>query len=308
MSDTRLSLATTLAAILWSSSVIGITASAELDRAKELYRTASYDEALSVLDALAGGEGEDSTEIYEYRVFCLVALDRREEAEQAMAALVTANPTYTMSEAVAAPRVRSMFSEVRRSLLPAIIQRSYKDAKALFDRKDPKALAQLERVLSMLKDPDVAEDDGLADLATVAGGFRDLSKAMAAPAPPPQAAVPTAAIAPAAIVPTPPVLVAPVVVSQPVPIPQLREEREWDGEIEVTIDERGRVVAARMLRTIHPIYDQQLMRAAMAWTYRPALRDGSPIQFLKQITIHVDTRPVCGDRVSDGCRPAATDR
>jgi hypothetical protein len=306
MTATRTSVAIVLAAMLWAAPM-EVTASGELDRAKELYRSAAYDEALGILDTISAGEGEDPTEIYEYRVFCLVALDRRDDARKAMVALITANPMYAMSEAVASPRVRTMFSEARRSLLPEIIRRAYADAKASFDRKDAKALAQFDRVLAMLKDPDVAGNEALSDLTTVATGFRDLSKALAAPVAAAPVAEPkeTARPAPA---PVPPILVAPVVISQPVPNPQLREEREWDGEIEVTINDRGRVSGARMTRPIHPVFDQQLIRAAMTWTYRPALRDGVPTAFVKQITIHVDTRPPCGERVTGPCRPAATGR
>ena len=57
-----------------------------------------------------------------------------------------------MSETDASPRVRSMFSDVRRSLMPAVVQSAYAEAKASFDRKDPNALAQFDRVLVLLKD------------------------------------------------------------------------------------------------------------------------------------------------------------
>lgn len=286
-------------AILWIVRPVGLIASDELNRAKELYRSASYDEALSVLDSLPAAETSEAIEVHEYRVFCLVALDRKDDARKAMGTLVTTNPTYAMSEAVASPRVRTMFSEVRRSLLPAIVQRAYTEAKASFDKKDPQAFAQFDRVLTLLKDPDIASSPGLSDLATVAAGFRDLSKALA-PAPPPPV---ERAAAPPPAAPVAPVLIPPVVISQALPVPQIREAREWDGEMEVTIDERGRVTAARMTRPIHVVYDQQLTRAAMAWTYKPATRDGTPVMFVKQITIHVDTRPVCSERVSEGCRP-----
>jgi hypothetical protein len=304
---TRSSFAVALATILWLAHPAGVTASDELNRAKELYRSAAYDEALTVLDTIpvADTPDADTIEVHEYRVFCLVALDRREDARKAMSELVTTSPTYAMSEAEASPRVRTMFSEVRRALLPEIVRRSYADAKAAFDRKDPNAYTQFESVLNLLKDPDVASSPGLSDLATVAAGFRDLSKALAPVAPP---APPVVAEAPRAATPAPPVVVPPVVIGQPIPVPQLSEQREWDGEIEVTINDRGRVIGTRMTRPIHPVYDAQLQRAALAWTYRPALRDGAPIQFVKQISIHVDTRPPCSEQRVDGCRPSLNTR
>ena len=164
--------------MLWAAQPAGVVASEELNHAKELYRSAAYDEALGVLDRIMTADTVDAIEVNEYRVFCLVALDRQDDARKAMAPLITANPSYAMSETDAAPRVRTMFTEVRRTLLPAVVQRAYADAKASFDRKDPKALAQFDRVLVLLKDPDVAGNPGLADLATVATGFRDLSRAV----------------------------------------------------------------------------------------------------------------------------------
>lgn len=304
MTVTRTSFALALAAMLWVARPVGVVASDELNHAKELYRTAAYDEALGVLEQISTTDTTDAIEVYEYRVFCLVALDRKDDARKAMAALVTASPSYTMSETDAAPRVRTMFTEVRRSLLPGVVQRAYADAKASFDRKDPKATAQFDQVLTLLKDPDVAGNPGLADLATVAAGFRDLSKTLsAAPAPAPVTPPKETADAARPATPTAPVLVPPVAISQAVPVPQLREEREWNGEIEVTINDHGRVIAARMTRPIHPVYDQQLVRAALTWTYKPALRDGSPTLFVKLITINLDTRPLCSARSSDRCRP-----
>ena len=303
-------------AATWLTLATGLTASEELDKAKELYRSASYDEALMLLDGLpAAAAPAEAMEAREYRVFCLVALDRRDDAKKAMEALVSADPLYLMSETEASPRVRTMFTDVRKAMLPSIVQSAYADAKALFDSKDAKATAGFDRVLALLKDPDVAGNAGLADLATVASGFRDLSRARTASTsavstnplaatPPPPAAGPARPAAPTVA----PVMVAPVVLSQSVPVPQVREEREWDGEVEVTIDANGKVTAARMTKPIHPVYDQQLIRAAMAWTYKPALRDGAPTIYTKQITIHVDSRPECSPRITRPCRAVADSR
>lgn len=309
MTITRTTFALAVGATLWLGFSHGVAASDELNRAKEAYRSASYDEALSTLDGIpVAAGGAEAIEVYEYRVLCLVALDRKEDAKKAIATLITASPSYQMSELDASPRVRTMFTEVRRTLLPSLVQRAYAEAKATFDRKDPQAVSQFDRVLVLLNDPDVAGNAALADLATVAAGFRDLSNALTTAAP--AAAATAAAAQPPRTTepPAPPVLVNPVVISQAVPIPQIREEREWNGEVAVTISEQGRVLAARMTIPIHPVYDQQLVKAAMNWTYKPALRNGVPTQFIKQITIHVDTRPVCSERVTNSCRPPSTDR
>jgi hypothetical protein len=313
MKAMRRTIAVVIATATWVALTSGLIASEELNRAKELYRAASYDEALMLLESLpATGDAAELAEAREYRVLCLVALDRRDDAEKVMGELITADPRYMMSETEASPRVRAMFSDVRRGLLPTIVQHAYTDAKTLFDNKDPKAAAAFDRVLQLLHDPDVAGNASLSDLATIATGFRDLSKALAAPVPPPAPPVANTAAAgagptpaaedPATVVPPPDVIVAPVALSQQIPAPQIREEREWDGEMEVTIDPNGKVAAARMTKPIHPVYDQQLVRAAMNWTYRPAQRDGTPTQFIKLIPIHVDTRPACSVTITRACR------
>ena len=89
--------------------------------ARELYTSARYDEALAVLDDLRPSDAatvSDRRSIEQYRSLCLLALGRGTEAEGAIAAVVTADPSYQPSETDASPRVRAAFSEVRRRLQP----------------------------------------------------------------------------------------------------------------------------------------------------------------------------------------------
>src|SRR5204862_7482730 len=106
--------------------------------ARDLYRAAEYEDALGRLDSLrrSAHSGDDSRFIEEYRAFCLLALGRTAEAERAMEAVVTAAPSFRPSDAEESPRVRSAFRDVRRRMLPAIIQQKYAEAKAAFDRHD----------------------------------------------------------------------------------------------------------------------------------------------------------------------------
>ena len=127
-----------------------------LAHAKDLYLSASYDEALAVLDGLPSGSAQESLQIAEYRVFCLLALDRKSEARQAIESLVKANPFYQPSEAVVSPRIRSVFVEVRRGMMSSIVHGAYVEAKKAFDKKDPRAAALFQRVVDLLADPDVA--------------------------------------------------------------------------------------------------------------------------------------------------------
>jgi hypothetical protein len=292
-------------------------ADAQLDRAKELYRSAAYDEALGVLDTLRStAPSSDALEVSEYRVFCLVALDRKDEARNAIAALVTANPLYELSETQASPRVRAVFKDVRKSILPSLVQRAYVDAKAAFDRKDPQSAAEFEHVLTLLRDPELSSNSELADLAVVASAFRDLSAAreLVAAAPPPapstrenSASGEIAARGKPAEAPIyrdgEPNLVPPGVIAQSMPQSHLAERRLWTGAIEVLIDETGKVVSARMAMPVQPTYDKQLLQVALNWKYRPALKDGRPARYIKTINVRLDTRPDCTMVVTQQCRP-----
>jgi hypothetical protein len=319
MNVMRMNLCVAFACALFAGLSASVSAAdAQLDRAKELYRSAAYDEALGVLDSIrATAPSTEPLEVSEYRVFCLVALDRKDEARNAIAALISANPFYELSEAQASPRVRAVFSEVRKSLLPSLVQSAYAKAKAAFDRKDPESATAFERVLTLVRDPDVSSNTDLADLAVVAAAFRDLSAARelaaaAPPAPAPSARDNSSPAESAAGKPAePPVyrdgasnLVPPVVISQTLPPSHLAERRLWTGAIEVLIDETGKVLSARMAMPVQPTYDRQLLQAALNWKYRPAMKDGTPARYIKIINVRLDTRPDCTMLVTQQCRPA----
>ena len=269
-----------------------------LEQIKDLYRSAAYEQALALLDAEAGDEAvATSTEAKEYRLLCLIALGRTGEARVAIESMLNANPFYELPQV--APRVRAIFGEARRSLLPAIAQRAYIDAKAAFDRRDPESAAQFDRVLILLEDPDVAAAPAMADLRTVASGFRDLSKAVAVP-PAPIVTEPAASGAPAAA--SQPIvyregepdLVLPETLNQTVPrwiVPSRfagASPRNAQGWLEIIIDESGNVASTKLVRPLHPAYDAQLIKAAMSWKYRPARKSGTPVRFLKVIHVRLD--------------------
>jgi hypothetical protein len=320
MNVMRMNICVALACVFFA----GLSASAsaddaQLDHAKELYRSAAYDEALGVLDTIrASAPSTETLEASEYRVFCLVALDRKDEARNAIAALISANPFYELSETQASPRVRAVFTEVRKSLLPSLVQSAYTETKAAFDRKDPESATRFERVLTLLRDPDLSSNSDLGDLAVVAAAFRDLSAARelaasaAAAAPAPSARDTSSPVESAAAKPPEPAvfrdgapnLVPPAIVSQTLPPSHLAERRLWTGAIEVLIDETGKVLSARMTMPVQPTYDRQLLQAALNWKYRPAMKDGMPARYIKVINVRLDTRPDCTMLVTQQCRPA----
>ena len=281
--------------------------------ARELYASARYDEALAMLNGLPATSASSTAErkyVEQYRSLCLLALGRGNEAEQAIAAVVTVDPSYHPSEAEASPRVRAAFTDVRRRLLPEIARSRYADAKASFERKDfPQAEQQFRSLLALIDDPDMG--GRLVDLRVLVAGFLDLSAASAPPPPP----APVSEPAKAGEAPVPPPspnaarppdpsrgptadrifngddsgITAPVALKQDLPrVPaQLAGKTRDRGLLEIVIDEQGRVINATIRSPLHPVYDSQLLVAARDWKYRPAMMNGQPVKFRKMIQVAV---------------------
>jgi TonB family protein len=270
-----------------------------LAAARDLYSAARYDEALAMLNGLRPQESGNPTAmraIEQYRSLCLLALGRGSEAEAAIAAVVAADPTYLPTETEASPRVRTAFSEVRQRQLPDIARTRYASAKGAFDRKDFQAAEQQFReLLRLIDDPDMG--GRLGDLRVLVSGFVDLSSASATPAPEPKPEPrreePAPAPPPAAADPQRVYsgdddgVTAPTPIRQDVPrVPvQIASQARDRGILEVTIDEQGRVIQAKVRVSLHPIYDSQLLAAARDWRYQPAVRAGRPVKFRKVIQI-----------------------
>ncbi|MEO5897309.1 MAG: energy transducer TonB [Vicinamibacterales bacterium] len=271
-----------------------------LTAARELYASARYDEALVVLNGLkpaAGPATADLKTIEQYRSLCLLALGRAEEAESAIAAVVTVDPFFAPTESEASPRVRSAFSDVRLKLLPGIAAARYEAAKLAFDRKEHANAERMFRELVTLLD-DQQMNGRLPDMRVLAAGFLQLAIAAAAPPPEPkpapkaEPAAPAAASSPVPVVPRiygsdDAGVVAPGIIRQEVPnvpasIYGMTRER---GLLEVTIDEQGRVVAMVLRLAIHPMYDKLLLNAVRDWKYRPATMNGVPVRFRKVVQI-----------------------
>jgi TonB family protein len=183
-----------------------------LATARDLYTAAEYESALQLLNRLRDNPrpADQAKTIEQYRALCLLALGRAADAEQAIAAIVSAEPSFKPSEAEASPRVRSAFSDVRRRMWPSLVQQRYGAAKQEFDRKNfPVAASGFAQVLEMLADPDsgdVGSRPQLADIRTLATEFKELS--IARTAPPTPAPLPASAslqvVAPVAAVAQPP--------------------------------------------------------------------------------------------------------
>lgn len=272
-----------------------------LASARDLYAAAAYEDALAVLNRLpdASRPPEEARAIQQYRAFCLLALGRTAEAERSIEAVIVGQPAFRPADADMSPRLRAAFTDVRRRVLPAIIQQKYAQAKAAFDRKEF-ALAGdgFAEVLKMMTDPDAVAAAGqppLSDVRTLAMGFRDLSATAAAPPPPPPPQPAQAPPPPAPEPPQPPRIytaadagvVAPAPVRQDLPSypGQILVPRQ--GQIEVVIDETGLVETAIMKASVTPNYDALALAASRMWRYHPAMLNGVPVKYRKVIQISV---------------------
>ena len=114
-----------------------VWAQESLQTAQALYASASYDEALAMLERLQKQPlpSTDAVELQQNRALCLLALGRTADAEEALAAVVKTDPTYRPAEATTAPRVRTMFKDVRSKLLASVIVSVYNDARAQYDQR-----------------------------------------------------------------------------------------------------------------------------------------------------------------------------
>jgi TonB family protein len=277
---------------------------ADLAVARDLYASAAYEDALALLNRLLASDhpAAQSRGIEQYRAFCLLALGRAGDAAQAIEAVVAAEPSYRPSDSDVSPRVRMAFSDVRRRMLPGIIQQRYGQAKAAYDRGEFAAAADgFTQVLTALADSDIASEAKqapLADLRTLAAGFGELSTKAVPPPPLAPPAAPTTA--PAAAPPSRPSplrvysandgnVVPPSTLSQPLPVYPGQVLIPRTGRLEVVINENGAVESAVITGSLSAAYDRMALSAAKSWRYKPATIDGMPVKFKKVVQIVLRT-------------------
>ena len=271
-----------------------------LANARQLYASADYRSALTMLNTLlsASPSPQERLSIELYRTLCLVAIGNNDEANKSIEAMVSRDPLYRPNMDEVPPRLRTVFSDARKRLLPALIQERYVIAKAAFDRGDMKIASDgFTQVLLALADPDIAvaaKQPPLADLRVLASGFNDLT--VRALTPPPVPVVPMTVQAPPPQMPAAPRqpavysqedknVMPPVMVRQDIPQYPGRVTFDRSGVLEVVIDINGAVESATMLEGVEALYNRLLLTAAKGWMYQPARLDGAPVKYRKRIQI-----------------------
>ncbi len=298
MTFTRTASAVAIVLASWSVMLVPRAAADQetLARAKALYSSASYDEALALLNQFDNATPTEMVEVDQYRALCLFALGRSDDARKVIQQLVEANPSFQPSETQVSPRLQEVFRDVRRRALPSIVRQSYAEAKAAFERKEfDVATKRFDMVVTLLNDIDAASSGELADLRILSNGFLDLIKTMpspvveaapavspASPPPPPTPTRTVFGIDDADVTP-------PATISQEMPPwrPARQETQTYEATLILTIDASGEVTSVGLLGSLHPAYDALLRRAASQWKFRPATRNGRPVEFRKVLAIRL---------------------
>ena len=171
-------------AVVAIASAVLRSAQDPLSAAKDLYASAAYEDALSTLSRInADGAAPDlSRQVDEYRAFCLYALGRTHEAETVAETLIRREPLARLDAADASPRLESMFSDVRRRLLPSLIRDEFRAARLSIDDKAYNAAEpRLTDARQMIQEAQRlgVKDDGLPDLSVLVDGFLGLIQSAA---------------------------------------------------------------------------------------------------------------------------------
>jgi hypothetical protein len=282
-----------------------VWAQESLQTAQALYASASYDEALAMLERLEKQPlpSGDAVELQQNRALCLLALGRTADAEEALAAVVKTDPMYRPAEATTAPRVRTMFKDVRSKLLASVMVSVYNDARTAYDQHQfADALKGFQQVQALAADPDLpaADAKGVQEYKVLADGFAKLADAAANPPAPAPVAAPAPAAPPPSAPPAPPApdytrvfdsndktVTPPVTLRQDMPrwVTQ-GQPLPRGGALELIIAAEGVVERATLTQGMSPTFDHQLLEATKNWKYQPATVDGHPVRYRKLIRIN----------------------
>jgi TonB family protein len=156
------------------------------------------------------------------------------------------------------------------------------------------------------------KDEGLADLSVLVDGFLQLvrstaeqrqataqpaavnmpQEAPAAPAPAPRRTepAPMPASAPRVYTVDDVGVVPPAVVNQRIPamtpdLVRITKAMNTSAVVEIVIDEKGDVVDATIIKSVNTSFDNIVIGAARRWKYRPALKDGVAVRYVKTLIL-----------------------
>lgn len=172
-------------AVIASLAVADISGQQKLSQARALYASADYEQALAVLKEAAADEraGSLRRDIDVSTFECLVALDRAQEAEPLVESIVLGDPGFLTATADMPPKASAVFRDIRKRILPRVVDQQYVSAKTLLEAKRYAEAAERFRiVLALLEDSDMEHKEGSQEpvsMRVLAQEFHDLAAALA---------------------------------------------------------------------------------------------------------------------------------
>ena len=85
-------------------------------------------------------------------------------------------------------------------------------------------------------------------------------------------------------------IVPPTVINQRMPamtpdLVRITKAMNTSAVVEIVIDEKGDVVDANIIKSVNTSFDSIVITAARRWKYRPALKDGVPVRYVKTLIL-----------------------
>jgi TonB family protein len=85
-------------------------------------------------------------------------------------------------------------------------------------------------------------------------------------------------------------VVPPTVINQRMPamtpdLVRITKAMNTSAVVEVVIDEKGDVVDATIIKSVNTSFDNIVIAAARRWKYRPALKDGVAVRYVKTLIL-----------------------
>src|SRR4051812_10238663 len=109
---------------LWMALAGRVYAQDSVAAARELYASAAYGDALTMLDRM-GAHAAPDPGVQLYKALCLFALGKTPDADRTLEEMTNAVPMYRPLDRDIPPRVHARLADVRRRVLPVIVQQRY---------------------------------------------------------------------------------------------------------------------------------------------------------------------------------------
>jgi TonB family protein len=234
------------------------------------------------------------------------------EAQVEVDGLVSTFPAFVPAKEDVSPRFLTLFSDSRGRLLPDLTRKQFAAAREEFRAKNLGAAKEhFQAVLDLADDPSWRQNSDAEDLRTLAAAFLELASAA-----PTTASEPSVSSEPSETArPSGSAAASPPADPTPAPVPIVRQTteilpaiaidqtlpswrptdavtalRRFTGALSVRIGKDGHVVDAAIQQATDPEYDKQLLLAARSWRYKPAIRNGEPIESDKVVTYSLRLR------------------